>query len=307
LLWIFFGRTRQSFVKSVFVGIGVLVFSAPWWLTVILYHGPTPFLSAIHTGSYGTPLWLAFYNLMVGEGVLPILIIFRLIGFVWVVWKREYFLLAWVILPYLVEPRSAPSVSFYPITMLVALAFAEALPFLVYQFRKQKIDARNLHVNKFYNISLFVLLIYLFIECNLYGFRLIGNTLKPTEIQAMSWIQKNTPSDAKFISITGIPSPEIDPFIEWFPALTKRRNQSTIQGYEWLLGEKFFERYVELAELQKCQTITCVESWSTKTDLDFQYLVVIKKNENENLLQSLGDMNAYTQLYDSSEVVIYER
>lgn len=307
LLWIFFGRTRQSFINSIYVGVGVLLFSSPWWITVFNYHGLTPFLSAIHTGSYGTPFFVAIYNLMKGDGLIPVLTVFRIIGLGWAVWKKQYFLIAWVFLPYLIEPRSAPSVAFYPLTMLVAVAFAEAIPFLFSRLQKVEISLQELYKNKFYNFVLFFLLIYLFIDSSLYGFRLIGNSLKPPEMEAMIWIKENLGSDVKIISITGNPSPEIDPFIEWLPVLSERRNQSTIQGYEWLLGEKFFERYSDLAELQKCESLNCVEEWSLRTELDYQFVVINNIEENHLIYLSFADSENYLQLYVNDEVVIYQR
>lgn len=305
LLWICFGRTRQSFFHAVIVGFGVLLFTSPWWLTIISYHGFTPFLSAMHTGSYGTPFFVAITKALVGEGLIPILFLLKVIGLIWVVYKKQYFLLIWVFLPYIVEPRSAPSVAFYPLTMLSALAFAEAIPFLF--SRWQKINFEELHKNKIDNFVLLFVLIILFIDSSLYGFRLIGNSLKPAEIEAMLWIKGTLESDAKIISITGNTSPEIDPFIEWLPALSERRNQSTIQGYEWLLGEKFFERYSDLAELQKCESVTCVEEWSLKTQLDYQFVVIAHIEENDLINVSFINSENYQQVYVSDEVVIYQK
>lgn len=307
LLWIFFGRTRYSLIHAVYLGIGVLFFTSTWWLTVFNYHGLAPFVSALHTGSYGTPFLFAIYKAIVGDELLPVLAGLRILGLGWAVWKGQYFLIAWFFLPYIVEPRSAPSVAFYPLTMLIALAFAEGIPFLFSRLQKIEINIEELYKNKLYNFALFFLLIYLFVDCSLYGFRLIGNSLKPAEMEAMMWIKENTSSDLKFIALTGNPSPEIDPFIEWFPALTERRNQSTIQGYEWLLGEQFFERYSDLAELQKCDSVACVESWSESTELDYQYVVIAKTDSNENLLQSFDEMSSYTQIYNLGEIAIYER
>ncbi|MFN3492189.1 MAG: hypothetical protein ACK40V_08225, partial [Anaerolineales bacterium] len=140
-----------------------------------------------------------------------------------------------------------------------------------------------------------------------YGFRLIGNSLKPAEREAMMWIKENVDSDTKIISVTGNPSPEIDPFIEWFPALTERRNQSTIQGYEWLLGGNFFVRYSDLSELQKCKSATCVEDWSLRTALDYQFVVITHIKENDLINQSFINSETYQQVYANDEIVIYQR
>ncbi|MBL8098120.1 MAG: glycosyltransferase family 39 protein [Anaerolineales bacterium] len=305
LLWIIFGRTRQSFIQSIFVAFGVLLFTSPWWLTVISYHGLSPFLSASHTGSFGVPFFVGITKAIVGEGLIPVLVVLKIIGLIWAIYKKRYFLLIWVFLPYIIEPRSAPSVTFYPLTMLIALAFAEAIPFFF--SRLQKINVEELYKNKIYNFIFLFVLVILFIDSSLYGFRLIGNSLKPAEIESMMWIKENVDSDAKIISITGNPSPEIDPFIEWLPALSERRNQSTIQGYEWLLGENFFERYSDLAELQNCETVTCVEEWSLRTDLDYEFVVINQIEENDSVNLSFANSENYEQIYKNQEVAIYQR
>ncbi|MBL8089778.1 MAG: glycosyltransferase family 39 protein [Anaerolineales bacterium] len=305
LLWIIFGRTRQSFINSIFVAFGVLLFTSPWWLTVISYHGLNPFLSASHTGSFGVPFFVGVTKAIVGEGLIPVLVLLKIIGLILAVYKKRYFLLIWVFLPYLIEPRSAPSVTFYPLTMLIALAFAEAIPFFF--SRLQKINVEEIYKNKIYNFILLFVLVILFIDSSLYSFRLIGNSLKSAEIESMMWIKENISPDAKIISLTGNPSPEIDPFIEWLPALSERRNQSTIQGYEWLLGEKFFERYSDLAELQNCETVTCVEEWSLRTELDFQFIVINQINESDSVNLSFADSENYQQIYKNDEVTVYQR
>jgi len=306
LVWIFFGRTISSLRNAVVVGSGVLLVTAPWWGTVLSYHGLSPFLSAVHTGSYGTPLWLALVGLISGEGVIPILPALRLIGLGWGAWKKHYFLLLWTLLPYLIEPRSAPSVAFYPMTLLVTLVFAEALLFWVSRFRKTELHFEDLHKSAAFNITLFSILILLFIDSSLYGFRLVGNSLKSADLNAMAWIKENTPRDASFLSLTGVPSPEIDPFSEWFPVLAERRSQSTIQGLEWILEDRFFERYSNLAELQSCETLKCIKDWSDRTGLEHRYLVVRESGMGEEILKSLQNSQGYQQIFSNENILVFE-
>ena len=122
----------------------------------------------------------------------------------------------------------------------------------------------------------------------------------------MTWIKENTPRDASFLPLTGIPSPEIDPFIEWFPALTERRSQSTIQGLEWILEEQFFERYSDLAELQSCETLACITDWSGRTGLEYQYLVVRESGAGEGILRSLQNSSDYQQVFSNGNVLVFE-
>jgi hypothetical protein len=305
LLWLFYGRTRRTALQALIVGLLTLLFSAPWWGTVHSQHGWAPFLSAITTGYLKTPFWRAFIDALIeNQTYIPLLIFIRVAGFVWGVWKRNYFLVLWTIIPFIVESRSAPSIVFYPFCVLMALAFAEALPALVDYLGKR--DGKlEFNERKWVNISLLLIIIYLFVESSLYGFRLVNTTLTGEEREAMAWIQKNTPSGSRFLSITGIQSPEIDPFIEWFPVLTERRNQTTIQGLEWTLGEQFYERYDDLAEVQACGTEDCILNWSSRTGLDYDYLVIKETGADQNLINSMDHSDKYKLLYSTGTVGVY--
>lgn len=310
LLWLFFGRTVKSFLCSLIVGVGVLIFTLPWWLTILSYHGPTPFLTAVQTGYYGTPLIKALTEAVFSyDGFLPILPILRLIGVLYGIVRKKYFFIAWIIVPYLVDPRSSPSVVNYPFSMLAALAFAEAIPLAINRIYRggSTMILGELYKSGIYNGILFLYLIVLFIESGLFGFRLVNTTLRQGELQAMNWTKENTPEDGMFMLITGGQTPEIDPFVEWFPALTDRRSQSTIQGYEWLLGNKFYQRHFDLIELQKCESASCVESWSERTGLDYQYVVIAKHDVNASLVQSFYTNEKYTQIYSTNDADIYLR
>ncbi|MEN9564722.1 MAG: hypothetical protein RIR73_2966, partial [Chloroflexota bacterium] len=185
--------------------------------------------------------------------------------------------------------------------------FAGAIPYWVSKFRSSALALDELHKNTTYNAVLFLILTLLFVDSSLYGFRLVGNSLKPADLGAMSWIQANTPQDALFLPLTGNPSPEIDPFIEWFPALTDRRSQATIQGLEWTLAEKFFLRYTDLANLQTCVSTSCVIEWSQRTGLDYQYVVLREAGLSEELLDSFAGSNEFQQVYSNNGVSIFER
>jgi len=286
----------------------VLLATAPWWGNVIAYHGLAPFISALNSGSYGIPIWQAWGEMMLGrESYLPILAVLRVAGLIWGSWKREYFLVAWAVFPYLVEPRSAPSVTFYPLSMLAALAFAEAFPYLLSLLKKNAPTIDDLYKNKWFNAILFLCLTYLFVESGLYGFRLVNNSLKPADLDATNWVRENTPADASFLVLTGVPSPEIDPVIEWFPALTERHCLSTVQGYEWLGAGKFMQYYSDLARLQTCQSAQCTEDWSMQTGQTYQYSVIQAGQVSKELLRSFAEDESYTQVYASENVVIYER
>lgn len=305
LLWFFYGRNAGSFGRAILIGVGVLLATSPWWLTVVSYHGLLPFFSALHTGYNGKPVWIALGDLLIGADVTPVLAILRIIGLIWSLWTRQYLLSLWVLLPYLVEPRSAPSVANYPLAMMLALVFAQAIPRSISILGRK--PAAEIHKDKKVNNILLGILIYMFIESNLYGFRLVGNSLTPGERDAMSWIELNTPADAFFLPLTGVLSPETDPFAEWFPALTQRHSQSTIQGYEWTLADGFFRRYSLLSELQRCDSVDCVERWSRENDLPYDYAVLAANRAKGKLGRSFQMNPGYARVYYAQDIAVYEK
>lgn len=307
LIWLFYGHTFRTTLQAMFIGASTLILSSPWWGTILFYHGATPFLSALNTGALGVPFWHMFIGaLFAHQAFIPILPFFRVVGFVWGVWRRKYFLILWVIVPFLVEPRSAPSIVFYPFCMLVALTISEAIPSFIGYFSKT--DSKTEYIDSVWlNNSMLILIIYLFIESCLFGFKLINNTLTLGDREAMTWIQKTTPRESRFLSITGVQNPEIDPFVEWFPALTKRRNQTTVQGLEWLLGAGFYKRYDDLAEVQICKTENCIATWSDRTGLDYDYIAIRKPDKKKELTYSMSNSDNYVIVYSTNDIVIYSK
>jgi hypothetical protein len=92
--------------------------------------------------------------------------------------------------------------------------------------------------------------------------------------------------------------------VEWFPALTERRSQSTIQGYEWLLGDDFYIRYSELAALQRCKTVDCVEGWSAKTGLQYDF-VVIRAEQTGGLADAFKVNTDYLEVYSANGEFVF--
>ena len=310
LLWLFFGKTRQKTFYAIIIIIGTLIFSAPWWLAVISKHGLTPFISALHSGLYGTSVFKAiFLNIFSRQSFVPILFILRLAGIIWSIWKRHLFLLFWAVLPFIVEPRSAASVAFYPLSMLTALGFTDAFPALFHRFYTPRKTLNNKNETtkfRWSDIILFTMLFYFFVECYFYGFRQVNTSLTTADRVTMSWVRENTPVESNFLLLTGAKSPEIDAFQEWFPALSARHSQTTIQGLEWQLGSKFFGFYKALSALQTCNSVNCVETWSMRNELEFDYILLLKNTSSTDLSLALENASKYEMVYQTNETEIYK-
>src|SRR5258706_5566412 len=272
LLWLFYGRTRQSAFHAVLIAFGTLIFSAPWWGTVLMYHGLDPFLSVINTGMHGASLYPRFWSAIYPkDSLLPILSILFLLAIIWGVFKKNYFLLLWVILPFIAGPRSALNVVVFPLSILSANVFWDMAAYAL----KQSGDVDFIKIANF-NRLIFILVLYLFAESYLFGYRLVNNSLTMPDRDAMGWVRENIPTESRFVLLTGNPAPELDAFQEWFPTLAERQSITTFQGTEWTLGPHFFPRFRELKNLQACMSANCLQVWITNNNVPFDYILIRK-------------------------------
>lgn len=310
LLWIAYGRSRSAAIRAFVVALGTLALTSPWWALALSHHGFAPYLSAFHTGMYHqSPLRLLVSGIFDRQSFVPVLVVLRLAGIAWSVWKRRYFLLLWMMLPYFVEPRFSPAVAQFPFAILAALGLADALPAVTGLFQRNKpapTAAGSFTEIPWMNLVILGILFYLFVECGLYSYKLVNTTLTSESVQAMTWVRENLPGESRFLVLTGNAYVMADPSQEWFPALTERHSQTTLQGLEWLLAEGFLPRHDALVELQTCPGIACVEDWSVRNDLGYSHLFVEQGDISEDMLVSIRGNAEYRLVFENQKVDIFQ-
>ena len=96
----------------------------------------------------------------------------------------------------------------------------------------------------------------------------------------MLWVSQNTPKDSKFLILSGETQLMRDPIQEWFPALAERRSQTTLQGLEWVWGEKFIDSILTFQELIACfrQNLSCITNQAAQLQISFDHLYIKKLN-----------------------------
>jgi hypothetical protein len=313
LLWFFYGRTWRGALHAFFVALGVFLLTAPWWGTVLAQHGPAPFLFALQTGEHTSVNWLSLLARLFSSGeFLPLLLILRVAGFVYAVLKKQFFFIALILFPALVDPRSAAVLAHLSLTMLTVFACLDLLPALVRKFRASEM---NPILSQRTGVTvLFLVTFMLFLECGLYNFRLINTTLTADERVAMTWLRENLPSQQNFLLFTGKPYSMSDPVQEWFPTLTGQHSQTTLQGLEWSLGSEFIGRLNDLVLFQTCADLACVDDWSARTGLRYDYLWVSKFPPNDqsesaraahSLLAELESSGQYRLVHENGSAVIF--
>jgi len=319
LIWLFKGRSSRSLRDALLVTLGVVILTCPWWGTVLFQHGFAPFQSALNTGGHNGLFWLPWITFdFAEERFATILTVLGLIGFAVQCARRDWFLPAWVLMPFIIEPRSATAIAAIPLAALAGIGLSDLIiPGIAALDSKSRIDAHEwteyLFQGRVTKIVLSYVLFFALIGAMIYDFSLTNYIVSRNDRSAMDWINTNTPTDSRFIVITGRADPLEDPVTEWFPAYSLRRSQNTIQGQEWLLGKGFMTFLGSLDQLQSClnDAPTCVENWASSNHLDYDYLYIEKPTKTNQtpdlLLFLLRQSQDYHLVFENNGAVIFAR
>jgi hypothetical protein len=310
LLFLFYGRNKQGIISSVFMGLGVALLSAPWWLTTLSRHGVEPFISAGQT-SQRTPE--SYLNILRFDGLgdylfVPILLL-AFIGIYLSVKQRNFFLIFWILFAYLIDPRGGEGIALISFSMLAGIGLVRSAEWLTKEqneFAFMKIKVQTL---------LFGLIFYLLIVSSIFDFQLVNTSLKSSDLEMITWVNTNVEDGKTFLLATGLEFSMTDPLQEWFPALTKEYSRTTMQGLEWTLSENFFPYYEKLQAFQKCADVHCVNEWVVTNNVDYDYLIVLipKGNHTSELSGSLRSLGVSVRtsalhllVYESEHAMIFE-
>ena len=270
-LWLMLSRKRDTFISSIGVGIVVLIITAPWWVTVIHYHGFAPLLNAAATGQKVLAVFHLLFFVFTEEPYATFIAILGLIGIGYRLVRRDYLLPLWMALPFFVEGRSAPGPAAIPLAMLAAIGLVDVV--LVAIQRSVEKEADTIPAVE-QNVFIYLVL-YLVFSAYQFGFQLSNAKLYPPDQEAMGWVRENTPGDARFLVLTGTTSVSCDSVLEWFPALTGRQSIYTVQGREWTEGKNFNNYILSTYPAQKCLSSekgSCLDSSVSRASYDYIYL-----------------------------------
>jgi hypothetical protein len=319
LIWWFQGRTSRGLRDGLFAALGVVLLASPWWGTVLFQHGFAPFQSALTTGGHNALFWLPWITFdFAEERFATILTVLGLIGFAVQCARRDWFLPLWVLFPFVIEPRSATAIAAIPLAALAGIGLSDLIiPGIAALESNSKIEAQDwseyISRGRATKFVLSYILLFALIGAVIYDFSLTNYVVSQDDRAAMDWIAKNTPTDSRFIVITGRSDPLEDPAAEWFPAYSLRTSENTIQGQEWLLGKNFVTFLGGLNQLQAClnESPSCVENWASSNHLDYGYLYIEKSSKTNQmpglLLSLLRQSQSYNLIFENDSVVIFAR
>ena len=339
-LWIMLSRSRTAFINSLAVGIIVLLVSAPWWVTVIHYHGVEPFLKGAATGQKALAVFNLLFFVFTEEPYATVIAILGLIGIAFRLAHRDYLLPLWMVIPFFVEGRSAAGPAAIPLAMLAAIGLVDvvfaALSTLRGRSEATKIEAsvekarvatekivrngvqQSDQLSSIERNVFIYLLLYLIFSTYQFGFQLSNATLYPPDQEAMNWVRENTPAEARFLVLTGTTSVSCDSVLEWFPALTGRQSLYTVQGTEWIEGANFNTYVKSTYPVQECLSSgdnSCLDTAVSRSLYDYVYVSKILRVNNcvpldiqktfPYFIEEMRADSGFDAVYESDYVIIY--
>ena len=313
LLFLFYGRNKRGIISALFVGAGVAFLTAPWWGTVFMRYGFAPLLSAGQTSQRTLEFYLTLLSFNgLGDYIFIPTLLLALIGAWITIKRREFFLVTWVVLAYLIDPRGGDGVALLAESMLAGLGLLKLSAWIS---RSDSDQPEGVMMKRVSQILVFGAAFYFILAASISDFQLLNTSLKPADIKMIEWVNSNVDDGKTFLLSTGREFSMSDPMQEWFPALTKQHSATTMQGLEWTLAERFFPWYTQLMGFQHCADMACVSQWSKSNNVDYDYLIVTippKEDESEfgkslrSLALSIRNSASHVLVYELENALVFE-
>ena len=313
LIFLFYGLNKRGILSAIFIGFGVALLTSPWWGLVLSRHGIQPFISAGQTSQRTLQSYLTIVQLngLSDYLFLPVALL-GLVGMYIFFKQRNYFLVTWIVLASLIDPRGADGVVLLAVSMLAGSGLQKLSVWLSGSSDEQ---GESVFLKRSSLTLVFGMIFLFLLVAMIADFQLLNTSLKSGELEMIEWVKSNVGEDKTFLLATGSEFSMSDPMQEWFPTLTNQYSATTLQGLEWTLAERFFPWSEQLIAFQHCADAACVDEWSTLNDVDYDYLVVMIPNEADeqelaislrNLAESVHGSDEYSMAYESERALIFE-
>lgn len=326
-LWLMTLRKPRTFVHAIGVGFIAFIVTLPWWGTVVHYHGFDPFLNAVQTGQKVQAIFHLLFFVFTEEPYATVIAVLGLIGIAQCFLSRNYLLPLWLVIPFLVEGRSASVPAAIPLAMLAAVGLVDVI-FVAFRSSAGKAedaveqkDSSGAEQAEYLpsverNVLVYVMLFLVFSTYQ-FGLQLSDNSLSTQDQEALAWVKENTPENSRFLVLTGTNAVSFDAVLEWFPALTDRQSIYTVQGTEWIKGESFGEYVLSTYSVQSCLSlgdIPCLDMAVDRSQYDYIYIskpLRTSRNAPQEpfpyFMQSIDADSGFDEIYQTEAVVIFEK
>jgi len=315
------GRNRRGLNASIAIGLLTLGLIAPWLIVVVGRHGLTPFIASVTGSAHEWPLYRGILQLVTlywtTEPLFPLITALALAGFGLSLQRRQWFVPAWLVLIFVIESRGSLHRSVIPVALLAGTGLEAAMGYLGVSADVGEGRQHSLRAGRLAQAAACFLIGHLVLSGVIWPHNLV-TPLSSVEREAMTWIASNTPSDARFLVVTG-DEWGVDRSQEWFPALADRVSVTTTQGYEWVPGA--FAARADANDLARAcawQVSDCIVDWVRETGITFDYVYVAKRASAmpqivgqqlddccEALRESLNRDKRFVIVFDNDGATIY--
>lgn len=316
-------RSKEGLLKSLGIAVAILMLTAPWWGTVVAYHGLAPFLASINASAQDS------YNALVGlfiffrfqftdEALLPILAILGLIGLFVSLAQKQTLLPAWMFILHLLEPRGGTLYMMLPLAMLNGVALESVILPAIQQpdmasssppdFKQALEQMLGGKISRYFILFFFA---YCVMSAYSTGLKIQQDlSLNSVDENAFSWVREHTSADSQFLLVTG-QLPLRDAWSEWFPVLTDRVSQATVFGYEWVNDGQFGTRVDNYKSLQACayQDASCLDTWKKGSTASFSYVYIWNRTNPKQypLTLYLQNNQNYQVVFQNERAIIFHK
>lgn len=321
LFYLAWDRSIEGLLSGLAVGVGGVVLSAPWWVSVLDLHGPhafaTAFAAAVPTGvaSPGVQRLVdQFVRPLVGSLPASLFFVLSFAGLFYFVGRGRFVLPAWLVTVAVVIGQVR--FQFVAGSMMAAAFLLGVVREIAQSHLPVREWRRSADVSDAITVSLVAVVLASTVVGVTFGATAIpGAEQEPrshpefmnrSDEVAMSWVSERTDPSATFVVIGDA--------AEWFPVLTDR----TVLVGPWSLGVAGLARYDDRSslyeELSACDTETCVTRRLEGADLRPDYLYVPKGSytiggrEEENttaLRRTLVRSDRYRLVYENSGAAVF--
>lgn len=320
VFFFFISRDTVGIKNSFILLIGTLLLTFPWWVSVISNHGIGTLGAAMKSGLNGLWWLLNLINFDFSDEYYVHSISFlALIGVFLLSSRRSYFLPILFLIGFFTAPRSATR----SLAPLIAVLAGYALTTLFSMLNRSRHEGmEDKPVGLVFGRIEKVFLGVLIVQWTVSSFMVISTistklTIQKAELQSYVWVSKETNPDSIFLVITG-KNPLMDPYVEWFPTMTERKNISTIFGYEWVEKINFAQELEKVRKLQDCadRSNVCLLDWVSTNEAKFDYLVIrtevgIQDADNNPynsaLIEAIGVIDSYTPVFEEPGISIFRK
>jgi hypothetical protein len=321
------GLRAATLAAGLLLAAGVGALTCPWWLTVMVRHGPSVFLRAggkveWSLGSVTSMMWFP----ITVEGNITSILILAVIG-LFVELAARRLLLPCLLLATLLVPRLAPRQATIPLALLAGVALGELiLPGLRSIALRRRPDEPEGEEGEGRAAALWrrwsraagaagcALLVVHTVALRL-AVILAEEATTPfvtrEERQALGWVSESTPASASFVVVTSADSWAEDPISEWFPALARRVSLATPQGSEWLARSEYVRRYSLYDNLKRCRAAdaACLLGCLGGVPAAPTYVLISKVPRGSNgpvqLARSIAASRSFSRVFENPGAVVF--